>query len=68
MTDHILNAELCAKCPAKKICQAIVPDGEWNPHIGKNPCPAVLQKPYAALKDEMPPDMYYYNWREKTHP
>lgn len=64
MTDHILNAELCAKCPARICCLAIVPDGAWNPYIGKKPCPAILQKP----RDDAPAALYHANQLEKMHP
>lgn len=46
MTDHYLNAELCAGCPDKVACLAITPDGTWNPYLKEEngkPCPAVLQ-------------------------
>jgi len=45
MTDHYLNAELCATCLMKKQCSAVVAGGEWNPYIQaqSRPCPAVLQ-------------------------
>jgi hypothetical protein len=44
MTDHYLNAELCAACLMKKQCSAVVAGGEWNPYITaqSRPCPAVL--------------------------
>jgi hypothetical protein len=42
--DKILDLEACKGCDARKMCNAIVPNGPWPAEGASNtkPCPALL--------------------------